>query len=48
LALIKKTIESPAPVINNTTLSITVAVAKDSAFGFYYQDDLDAFESLGV
>jgi len=44
----QKTIESPAPVINNTISSIKVAVAKDSAFGFYYQDDLDAFESLGV
>ncbi|HCJ86973.1 MAG TPA: cobyrinic acid a,c-diamide synthase, partial [Gammaproteobacteria bacterium] len=44
----QKTIESPTPVINNTTSSITVAVAKDSAFGFYYQDDLDAFDSLGV
>ncbi len=28
--------------------SLTVAVAKDSAFGFYYPDDLNAFESLGV
>ncbi len=35
----QKTIESSTPVINNTTSSITVAVAKDSAFGFYYQDD---------
>ena len=43
-----KVAEPSTPVINNTTLSITVAVAKDGAFGFYYQDDLDAFESLGV
>jgi cobyrinic acid a,c-diamide synthase len=43
-----KVSEPSTPVINNTTLSITVAVAKDGAFGFYYQDDLDAFESLGV
>lgn len=27
---------------------LSVAVAKDSAFGFYYQDDLDKFKSLGV
>lgn len=27
---------------------LRIAVAKDSAFGFYYADDLDAFESLGV
>jgi cobyrinic acid a,c-diamide synthase len=25
-----------------------ISVAKDPAFGFYYQDDLDAFKSLGV
>jgi cobyrinic acid a,c-diamide synthase len=28
--------------------NIKVAVAKDKAFGFYYQDDIDAFNSLGV
>jgi len=28
--------------------TLTVAIAKDQAFGFYYQDDLDAFKSLGV
>jgi cobyrinic acid a,c-diamide synthase len=27
---------------------IHLSVAKDPAFGFYYQDDLDAFKSLGV
>ncbi|WXU00294.1 MAG: Cobyrinate a,c-diamide synthase [Catillopecten margaritatus gill symbiont] len=31
-----------------TSANLTVAVAKDQAFGFYYQDDLDAFKSLGV
>jgi len=44
----QKTIKPSTPVINNKTVSITVAVAKDSAFGFYYQDDLDAFSILGV
>jgi cobyrinic acid a,c-diamide synthase len=34
--------------INTTKEKITVAIAKDSAFGFYYQDDLDKFESLGA
>ena len=27
---------------------ITIAVAKDSVFGFYYQDDIDKFAALGV
>ncbi len=27
---------------------ITIAVAKDSVFGFYYQDDIDRFAALGV
>ncbi len=44
----QQVVESTAPVINTNKKSLTVAVAKDSAFGFYYQDDLDAFESLGV
>lgn len=35
---------SPTIVSNN----LTVAVAKDQVFGFYYQDDLDTFKSLGV
>ncbi|TEU19388.1 MAG: cobyrinic acid a,c-diamide synthase, partial [Gammaproteobacteria bacterium] len=42
------TIKSSPLVINNITSTLTVAVAKDSAFGFYYPDDLNAFESLGV
>jgi cobyrinic acid a,c-diamide synthase len=44
----QKTVKPIAPVISSKSKGITVAVAKDSAFGFYYQDDLDAFESLGV
>lgn len=38
-------------IINSSSTTkekITVAIAKDSAFGFYYQDDLDKFESLGA
>jgi cobyrinic acid a,c-diamide synthase len=29
-------------------VNLTVAIAKDSSFGFYYQDDLDKFDELGV
>ncbi len=28
--------------------SLTIAIPKDAAFGFYYQDDLDLFEELGT
>ncbi|MBC8494409.1 MAG: hydrogenobyrinic acid a,c-diamide synthase (glutamine-hydrolyzing) [Candidatus Thioglobus sp.] len=34
--------------INLVEPKLTVAVAKDQCFGFYYQDDLDKFEALGV
>jgi cobyrinic acid a,c-diamide synthase len=44
----KAKVKSLPPIVNNATKTLTVAVAKDSAFGFYYQDDLNAFESLGV
>ncbi|SMN14735.1 Cobyrinic acid A,C-diamide synthase [uncultured Candidatus Thioglobus sp.] len=37
---------TPAPI--TSTSNLTIAVAKDQAFGFYYQDDVDAFKSLGV
>jgi cobyrinic acid a,c-diamide synthase len=36
------------PASITTSVNLTIAVAKDQAFGFYYQDDLDAFQSLGV
>ena len=38
------------PIANNKPkdCGLTVAVAKDSAFGFYYPDDLAMFQSLGV
>jgi len=44
----KAKVKSLPPIVNNATKALTVAVAKDSAFGFYYPDDLNAFESLGV
>ncbi len=34
--------------INRIKEKIIIAIAKDAVFNFYYQDDLDKFESLGV
>lgn len=44
---------SPTPVAkskesNTVTKTLRIGVAKDEAFHFYYQDDLDYFASLGV
>ena len=36
------------PLAQPKESGLTVAIAKDSAFGFYYQDDLSLFQSLGV
>ena len=39
------------PVVDNSTLrspDVTVAVARDEAFGFYYADDLEAFTRAGA
>ena len=33
---------------NNDTLNVTLAIAKDNAFCFYYQDDIDLFETMGA
>jgi len=38
---------SSAPEISSNS-RLRVSVAKDSSFGFYYQDDLDKFNQLGV
>ena len=35
-------------VVETVEPTLTVAVAKDASFGFYYQDDLDKFVELGV
>lgn len=32
----------------NNKYNLKIALAKDSAFGFYYQDDLDTFNKLGA
>ncbi len=49
LSLTQKPKQPITPItFNHKVKSIKVAVAQDSAFGFYYQDDVDAFLSLGV
>tara|TARA_Y100000590_G_scaffold67399_1_gene73247 strand:+ start:21107 stop:22468 length:1362 start_codon:yes stop_codon:yes gene_type:complete len=37
-------------LMNNKTKykNLTIGIAKDKAFGFYYPDDLERFESLGI
>ena len=40
--------KSDLPNIKFSAPRLRVAVAKDSSFGFYYQDDLDKFNQLGV
>ncbi len=44
----KKKGSVPFKKVTKTINNLTVAVAKDKAFGFYYPDDLDMFKSLGV
>jgi cobyrinic acid a,c-diamide synthase len=39
----------PEPVVTRADNDrLKVGIARDAAFGFYYQDDLDTFESMGV
>ncbi len=33
---------------NNESMGITLAIAKDNAFCFYYQDDIDLFKAMGA
>ncbi len=35
-------------VHRNDSLNVTLAIARDNAFCFYYQDDIDLFETLGA
>ncbi len=48
ISLENSTQTAQTPSINLGTPKLRVAVAKDSSFGFYYQDDLDKFSELGI
>ena len=48
ISLKKQPQASQPSTINLSASKFRVAVAKDSSFGFYYQDDLDKFHELGV
>lgn len=39
---------TPSPKPQARDAEIRIAIARDSAFGFYYADDLDAFRNAGV
>ncbi|MFT5113513.1 MAG: cobyrinic acid a,c-diamide synthase [Parasphingorhabdus sp.] len=42
-------VELREPTVEKTAIgSLTIAIARDEAFGFYYADDLDQFEKLGA
>jgi cobyrinic acid a,c-diamide synthase len=48
ISLEKSTQTAQTPSIKLSTPQLRVAIAKDSSFGFYYQDDLDKFSELDV
>jgi len=38
----------PAPRVVSSTKKVRIAIARDTAFGFYYPDDLEAFADAGA
>lgn len=51
LALVFADIPKPPPAVEQTKApfaGLRIGIARDSAFGFYYADDLETFEQLGA
>lgn len=48
MALGEQNILSAQSALPDYPTDITIAIARDAAFGFYYPDDLEAFEKAGV
>ena len=44
----RQTFKSVKMQIKNNSYNLKIGIAKDSAFGFYYADDIDKFKSYGV
>ena len=43
----RQTFKSVKMQIKNNSYNLKIGIAKDSAFGFYYADDIDKFKSYG-
>ena len=39
---------TPSPIVQAPVTDLRIAIAQDSAFGFYYADDIEAFRLAGV